>query len=53
MEIERSFKSEKNQNLLNFVTLKELQEKSEFLKIEPQAFETGDFHNSFLRFLGF
>ena len=40
-------------NLLSFVTFKELQEKSAFLKIAAQAFEAGDFLNIFLRFWGF
>ena len=39
--------------LLNFVTFKELQEKSAFLKIPAQAYEAGDFLNIFLRFWGF
>ena len=43
----------KNENLLNFVIFKELQEKSAFLKIAAQAFEAGDFLNIFFRFLGF
>ena len=43
----------KKLNLLNFVTFKELWEKTTFLKISAQAFEAGDFLNVFLRFLGF
>ena len=43
----------KIENLLNFVTFKELQEKSAFLKIAAQAFEAGDFLNIFFRFFGF
>ena len=39
--------------LLNFVTFKEVQEKSAFLKIAAPAFEAGDFADIFLRFLGF
>ena len=43
----------KSYNLLNFVTFKEVSEKSLLLKIAAQAFEAGDFLNIFLRFLGF
>ena len=39
--------------LPNFETFKELWEKSELLKIATQAFDTGDFPNIFLKFLGF
>ena len=38
------------QNLGNFVTFKELQEESAFLKVAPQTFEAGDFLNIFLGF---
>ena len=34
-------------NLLNFVTFKELLEKSTFLNLAAQAFEAGDFLNIF------
>ena len=37
----------------NFVTFKELYEKSAFLKRGAQAFEAEDFLNIFLRFSGF
>ena len=37
-------------NLLNFVTFKELQQKSALLKIAAQTFEAGHFLNNFLRF---
>ena len=43
----------KRNNLLNFVTFKELSEKSFILKIVAQGFEAGDFLNIFLWFLGF
>ena len=36
-------------NLLNFVTFKELLEKSAFLNIAAQAFQAEDFINIFLR----
>ena len=38
--------------MLNLVTFKELLEKSIFLKIAAQAFETGDFLTRFLAFCG-
>ena len=41
---------QKSQNLLSFVTFKELQEKSMFSKITAKAFETADFLNIFLKF---
>ena len=57
METEKNFKQEKKLKLcklkLNFVTFKELQEKSAFLKIGAQAFEAEYFLNICLRFLGF
>ena len=53
MGTQNHFKSEKNLNLLNFVTFKGLKEKSAFLKIAAQASEAGDFLDIFLRFLGF
>ena len=53
METKKNFKSEKSSNLLNVVTYKELQEKPVCLKTEAQAFEAGDFLNTFLRFQGF
>ena len=40
-------------DLTNFVTSKELQEKSAFLKIATQVFEAGNFVNIVLRFWGF
>ena len=39
--------------LLNFVTFKELQEKSTSLKTTAQVFEAGDFLNTLLRFWRF
>ena len=39
--------------MLNFVTFKDLYEKSVILKIVAQAFVAGDFLNIFLRFQGF
>ena len=41
---------QKCQNLLNFVTFKELQEKSTFLKITAKTFKAADFLNIFLKF---
>ena len=38
--------------MLNFITFKELLEKSAFLKITAQAFDAGDFVNILLRFWG-
>ena len=38
-----NFKKEKNAKIYYFVTFKELQEKSVFLKISAQTYETGDF----------
>ena len=38
--------------MFNFVTFKELLEKSAFLKITAQAFVAGDFLNILLRFWG-
>ena len=49
---EKNFKK-KYQNLLNFVTFIELQEKSVFLKVASQTLQTEDFLNIFLRFWGF
>ena len=43
----------KSENLLTFVTFKELQEKSVFLKLAALAFQAGDFLNIFLSFLDF
>ena len=40
-------------NLLNFVTFKELQEKSAFLKIAAHAFEARNFLNIYLKFCCF
>ena len=45
--------SDTRKNLPYFVTFKELQQKSAFLKIKAQAFEAGDFLSIFLRFWGF
>ena len=53
MKTEKTFKREKSQNLLNFVTIKELYEKSTLLNIEADAFDSVDLFNIFLRFLGF
>ena len=53
MEIEKNFKKEKAKIYLILTLLKSLQEKSAFLKISTQAFETGNFLNIFLRLLGF
>ena len=39
--------------MLNFVTFKDLYEKSMILKIVAQAFVAEDFLNIFLRFQGF
>ena len=48
METQKHFKFEKKtNNLLNFVTFKELKEKSAFLKTAAQASEAGDFLNVF------
>ena len=49
---EKNFKK-KYQNLLNFVTFIELQEKSVFLKVASQILQAEDFLNIFLRFRGF
>ena len=53
MEMEKNFKKEKAKIYLILTLLKSLQEKSAFLKISAQAFETGNFLNIFLRLLGF
>ena len=53
MDRKRILNEKKSENLLNFVTFKELWEKSVFLKIAAQTFDAGDFLNIFLRFLGF
>ena len=53
METEKNFKSGKIWYLLSFVTFKEPLEKSAFLKIPAQAFESVDFLTIFLKFLGF
>ena len=45
--------TQKCQNLLNFVTFKEVLEKSAFLRVKAQTFEAGVFLNIFLRFWGF
>ena len=42
----------KLQEYTQFLTFKELQEESAFLKVVAQVFEAGDFPNIFLRFLG-
>ena len=47
------FLNKKNAKLLNFVTLKQLDEKSAFLKTAAQQFDAGDFLNIFLRIWGF
>ena len=39
--------------MFNFVTLKEFQEKSMFLRIAAQESEAGDFLSIFLKFWGF
>ena len=49
-EDKRILNEKKCQNLLNFVTFKELYEKSVFLKIVAQASESGNFLNIFLIF---
>ena len=49
-EDRKKLKKKKFQNLLNFVTFKEPQEKSAFLKIAAQAFEAVDFGYIFVRF---
>ena len=40
-------------NLLNFVTVKKLKEKSAFLKIAAEVFQAGAFLNIFFGFWGF
>ena len=47
-EDRKKFYKKKCWNLLNFVTSKELSEKSTFLQIAAPAFEAGDFLNIFL-----
>ena len=50
METEKNFNKKKAKIYLILSLLKSLQEKSAFLKISAQAFETGDFLSIFLRF---
>ena len=53
MKTENNFKSEKKLKFTQFCSFKELQNKSAFLKLAAQEFETGDFLNilEFLRFI--
>ena len=53
IETEKNFNKKKAKIYLILSLLKSLQEKSAFLKISAQAFETGDFLSIFLRFWGF
>ena len=50
MKTEKNFKTEKMLKFTQFVTFKELWEKSAFLKIAAEAFEAEDFLNIFLSF---
>ena len=50
MMTNKNFKLGKMLKFTKFCTFKELQQKSTFLKIAAQAFETGDFLNILLRF---
>ena len=50
METENNFNKKKAKIYLILSLLKSLQEKSAFLKISAQAFETGHFLSIFLRF---
>ena len=52
-EDKRILNKKKCQNLLNFVTFKELSEKPAFSEIAVQAFEAGKFLNISLRFSSF
>ena len=47
MKTDKNFKYKKMVKFTQFVTLKELKEKSTFLKIPAQTFEAGDFLNIF------
>ena len=50
MKTEKNFKTEKMLKFTQFVTFKDLQLKSAFLKITAKEFEAGDFPNIFLTF---
>ena len=52
MKTDKNFKYKKMVKFTQFVTLKELKEKSTFLKIPAQTFEAGDFLNIFGSFGG-